>query len=342
MKKLLLLSLAVGALMTSRAQDKELLITKSLSSETIRNVKVETSGGAISVTGGAAADARVEVYVRANSNRKPTKEELQAQLNERYDLEISVANNKLTCIAKPKDRKMDWKKGLSISFRVYVTKEVATDLATSGGSIDLRNVNGEQDFRTSGGSLTVDQVSGNIKGRTSGGSIHLSNSKDDIDLATSGGSIEAKNCEGKLRLTTSGGSVNLGQLKGNINATTSGGSVRGSDVDGDLSAFTSGGSVDLDNMKCNLEAGTSGGSVHVQITEMRKYCKLTNSGGHIDVSIPANKGVDLDISGGKIQTDKLTNFSGTVKDDQVNGKMNGGGMALTVNAGSGRVSLAIK
>ncbi len=69
---------------------------------------------------------------------------------------------------------------------------MSTKLRTSGGSISLINLNGEQDFSTSGGSLHVEKMSGKIDGSTSGGSIHVSDSKDEIDLRTSGGSIEAK------------------------------------------------------------------------------------------------------------------------------------------------------
>jgi DUF4097 and DUF4098 domain-containing protein YvlB len=99
---------------------------------------------------------------------------------------------------KTKRKKYGLEKGLSISFKVFVLKNVSTDLSTSGGSINLTNLTGDQKFSTSGGSLHIDNVGGKIDGRTSGGSIHLENSRDDIDLSTSGGSIEASNCNGSF------------------------------------------------------------------------------------------------------------------------------------------------
>jgi hypothetical protein len=47
---------------------------------------------------------------------------------------------------------------LSISFKVFVPKNTSTDLSTSGGSISLTNLTGEQKFSTSGGSLNIDNV----------------------------------------------------------------------------------------------------------------------------------------------------------------------------------------
>lgn len=343
MKKSLLFLAFVAWQVSVLAQDnskKEPYLTKSLSTESIKDVQVETSGGSISVSG-VTSSPRVEVYINGNNNKNLTKEEIQQRLNELYDLNISVASNKLSAIAKQKKEIKDWKKALSISFKVFVPKNVSTDLSTSGGSIHLDNLAGKQNFSTSGGSLDIDNVSGNIDGRTSGGSIHVQNSTDDIELSTSGGSIDAKNCQGKLRLETSGGSLDLDDLKGEIKATTSGGSVHGNNIEGELITHTSGGSIHLNDMACSLEASTSGGGMDVDIKNLGKYVKLSNSGGNISLSLPKNKGLDLDLSG-RIAGTHFENFNGKIDENEVNGKLNGGGVPVKVDAGSGRISLALK
>lgn len=237
---------------------------------------------------------------------------------------------------------MNWKKGLNISFKVFAPKNVNTNLATSGGSISLANLTGNEDFSTSGGSIHVDNVGGKIKGRTSGGSIDVANSKDDISLSTSGGSIHAENSTGNLRLSTSGGSLDLTDLKGNIQANTSGGSINGNNIEGELSTSTSGGSVHLSDLACSVEASTSVGTIDVSVKSLGKYIKLSNSGGNIALAIPGNKGVDLRLSGDRVSTPSLSNFNGRMDKNEVEGKMNGGGVPVTVRAGSGRVSLAIR
>ena len=340
MKKIFLLLFIITASLAVTAQEKTPYMTKSLSSESVKSTEVQTSGGSISVTGvNSAAETKVEVYISSNNGRDNiSKEEIEKRLQE-YDLNVTVSNNKLTAVAKPKHRDFDWKKGLSISFRIYVLKNISTDLTTSGGSISLTNVTGDQQFTTSGGSLHVNNVGGKIDGRTSGGSIKLENSRDDIELTTSGGSIEASNSEGKIRLTTSGGSLSLKDLKGDIKATTSGGSVNGRNVSGELITHTSGGGIHLSDMSCSLEASNSGGGIDIEMKELGKYVKISNSGGGIDLKLPKNKGVDLDLSGGRIKTDQLGNFDGKIEDDSVQGKLNGGGVPVRVRSSSGRISL---
>jgi hypothetical protein len=44
----------------------------------------------------------------------------------------------------------------------------------------------------------------------------------------------------------------------------------------------------------------------------------------------------------KIKTDELKNFSGSVEEDNVSGKLNGGGTQVIARAGSGRVNISFK
>ncbi|HMG66740.1 MAG TPA: DUF4097 family beta strand repeat-containing protein [Chitinophagaceae bacterium] len=339
----MLLALLQFSVMAQSKTEKEPFMTKSLSSESIKDVEVRTSGGNISVSGVNASEARIEVYISGNNNKNDlSKEEIQLRLNEKYDLDISVTNNKLIAVTKLKEKITDWKKALNISFKVFVPKNISTDLTTSGGNINLENLSGKQDFSTSGGNLNVNNVSGTVSGRTSGGNIGLENSKDDIELTTSGGNIDASNCEGKLRLSTSGGSLYLKDLKGDVRATTSGGNVDGSNIQGELIAHTSGGDIHFKDLACSLETSTSGGNIGVSIRELGKYVKISNSAGNIDLDLPKNKGIDLELSAEKIKTDRLDNFSGKANEGEINGKLNGGGVLVRVDGGSGRISLGLK
>lgn len=342
MKRLLLILSITGFSKLASAQ--EAFLTKSFKNESVKEVESVTSGGNISVEQVAAGEQRVEVYIWPSNRNKQSlsKDEIQKRLDEMYDLTVTVTANKLKAIAKPKQRNMNWKNGLSISFKIFVDKNVNSELTTSGGNIDLRSISGNQDVTTSGGNITADHVKGKLKGVTSGGNINVTDSDDDIELTTSGGNVDASNCNGSIKLSTSGGNVVLMNLSGNVSATTSGGDVRANDVRGDLGAHTSGGNVNLVNLACNLTAGTSGGDVKVAIKEPGKFIKLGNSGGKIELELPAGKGYDFDLSGDKIKTDGLANFSGKVEDDQLTGTVNGGGTKVTANAGGSKIVLTFK
>jgi DUF4097 and DUF4098 domain-containing protein YvlB len=156
-----------------------------------------------------------------------------------------------------------------------------------------------------------------------------------------GGGIEASRCSGNIKLTTSGGSLHLDSLKGTITASTSGGSIHGDDIAGELSARTSGGNVSLRQISGNLEASTSGGHISAEIIDPGKFITLSNSGGHIDLEIPKGKGFDLKLSG-KIKTEGLSSFSGTTEEESMHGSVNGGGTAVNVDAGGGRILLSFR
>lgn len=316
-------------------------LTKSLSAEAIRDIYARTSGGGISVSGVPASESRIEVYVTPSRKESSlSKDEIRKRLEDDYDFKVSVENNKLTAIAETKDWNMNWKRALTISFKIYAPEKVSVDLKTSGGGINLSNISGTLDFSTSGGGLQLDKLTGKIKGRTSGGGITVTNTSDDIDLSTSGGAIRAENCKGTIRLSTSGGPINLESLQGTIDANTSGGGVHGSKIAGELVARTSGGSIDLRNLSCSVEAHTSGGNMDVEVTQLGKYVRVSNSGGNIHLEVPGDKGLDLALRADRIRVDALNNFSGQQDEHKITGKVNGGGIPIDART-SGSISLAL-
>ena len=330
-----------GPLVFGQDWNKTPYETKSLANDGIKAVYVQTSGGSITVSGQNGEAPRVEVYVNGNNNNDLSREEIKKRLDADYDLQVSVTDHEVHAIAKRKHEggfNWDWRRQLNISFKIYVPRQVSTRLSTSGGSIHLDNLTGEENFETSGGSLHLDALNGMIKGETSGGSIEVSNSGDNINLETSGGSIHAGNCNGKIRLETSGGSLHLEGLKGSINANTSGGSVQANNIEGELITGTSGGSVNLTGLSCSLEASTSGGSMHIDIVHVGKYVKLDDSGGNIDLRLPAKQGLNLDLSANRINKLELSNFSGEWEKDHVHGTVNGGGVPVHIDA-SGHLAL---
>jgi len=336
---LLLITLCIGSTAFAQKEDTPYL-TKSLSKENVESVFSRTSGGSILVAG-VGTDARVEVYITSNNGKTLSKEEIKARLEKDFKLTVEVSSGKLTATAEPDSFFKDWKQGLNISFKIYVPTKVSTDLSTSGGSIDLENLAGTQNFNTSGGGLTLSGLSGRVRGKTSGGGIRIKDSKDDIDLATSGGSIHASNCSGTLQLNTSGGRIELDNLNGEIEAETSGGPIKGESVRGNLYARTSGGRIELMKMACALDASTSGGGINVEIVEVTGAVSLSNSGGNINLTMPANKGLNLRLRGEKINTVSLTNFSGEQEENRVTGKVNGGGVEVNVST-SGSITFSMK
>ena len=338
----LLLAFGVQA-MVATAQDKDEtpFLTKTFPRDQVKELRSSTSGGNIHVMGQSTGDAKVLVYVHANDGgRVLSHDEAQQRMDEGIELTVAMDGNTLEAKAKRKDRYEDnWRHGVSVSFEIYVPEAVASDLQTSGGNIHLSDLTGTEKFSTSGGNLHLTNLSGKITGETSGGNVHIADSKNEIDLRTSSGNMHATHCEGNITLTTSGGNMDLSDVKGTIHATTSGGHIDGNTIGGELKTSTSGGNIHLDNMTCSLNASTSGGSIDVTMKAMGKYLELGNSGGNIHLTLPSGQGYNLAISGDKIHTDKLNNFSGTMDNHNLDGTLNGGGVPVRVSNNSGHVTL---
>lgn len=217
--------------------------------------------------------------------------------------EIVIARDGSVLRALARSDSDSWKEGLNISFRVQVPRQVASDLHTSGGSLTLSDVSGEHRLDTSGGSIRINQVSGTTLAKTSGGSIGIEDYQGVIDADTSGGQITAERGKGRFDLQTSGGSIRLREL------------------DGPVSARTSGGSID---------------AVFAVLSDA---LTLHTSGGSVKATVPARLGLNLRLSGNRVHV-ALENFSGTAEEDQVNGTMNGGGVAVDLRTSGGSVTLS--
>ncbi|MGN6193395.1 MAG: DUF4097 family beta strand repeat-containing protein [Ginsengibacter sp.] len=345
MKKYLILLAIIITCCAVKAQnksDKEPYLTRTFPSETITNILSKTSGGNITVTAVNPSESRVEVFVWQNGHRlnPVSADELKTNIANNYDLDVSVNNGTLTATATPKSKITNWKNTLSFSFKIYVPEKVSTKLQTSGGNIILTGISGTQDFSTSGGNLDLSSLSGKVKGKTSGGNIYLKNCKNDLELKTSGGNIVAENSDGNILVSTSGGAIHLNDLKGNIDATTSGGNIEGQAVEGELSAHTSGGNISFQKLNCSLKASTSGGNIDASINTPGKYISLNNSGGKVSLTLPGSIGMDLKLNASKITTENIKNFKGTKNRTQMIGSVNGGGIPVTIDAGSGKIEIA--
>ena len=268
------------------------------------NLDVQTSGGHITVQGSSTNSVRVEMYVSKNGrNLLPEDTSL-----ENWDIDISQSGSSIKAMARRTNRSGGWfrnSNNLSISFVVYTPREMSSDLNTSGGHIETRGLDGNQQISTSGGHLELANLKGTIKARTSGGHIDISDIEGDIEARTSGGHIDVRKSEGSMKIKTSGGHIDLAEISGTV------------------------------------DASTSGGGISADLTSIGKFVNLKTSGGNVNISVPEKLGLDLNLRGSYVST-RLENFSGEVDRDEVRGQLNGGGPKISARTSGGTVSLSFK
>ena len=325
--------------LAQKDEDKPYMV-KTFLAKDITNLKMNTSGGSLTVVGTTDAEAKIEVYVRSNNwngSDNLSKEELEERLK---NYELSITQQGSTIIAFSKNKTDNWgKKSLSIAFKAFIPQKSSVDLRTSGGSISVKGIIENVNGKTSGGSIAVRNCKNNIDLKTSGGSITADNSSGNVTLSTSGGSISANDLDGKIDLRTSGGSISLDALKGTISAITSGGSIKATELRGESIVKTSGGSIVLKEIYGTLDAATSAGSLDAEILELGKSLNLSVSSGSMTVKMPMNKGVDLDCTAQKISTVTLNNFKGDTEKTSIKGTLNGGGIPVTMRESSGTLTI---
>ena len=278
-------------------------LTKTFTLDGPGKLEVNTSGGNIDVVGSSGNQVTVEMYVKPNGGWSlfgSNDGDVEEALE---DYTIDVRQDGFKVIATAERQGSNWGNSkVSISFKVMVPTSMSCGLSTSGGSISVADVEGEHDIRTSGGSLNFDHLSGTTKAHTSGGSINVNDYQGQLDANTSGGSIRVDGSEGEAVLETSGGSIQLENIRG------------------------------------SLEASTSGGSIRANVEELGKFLTLKTSGGGITATIPGGQGLDLDLSGNRVNT-KLVNFTGESDKNSINGSVNGGGVPVSLHTSGGSVTL---
>lgn len=284
-------------------KDDQPYLTKEFTLSGAGNLDVQTSGGSISVIAHEGNKVKVEMYLRKGSRNLKAGDKAARELLEDYRLDISQSGNRVLALAERKSQGwMNGSNNSSISFTVYVPKEMETNLKTSGGSVNLEGVRGKQVLQTSGGSIGLENIEGQTKARTSGGSIHVE------------------------------------RFAGILDAHTSGGSIHLEDSKGELTVHTSGGSIDIDNVEGSIDASTSGGGIHANLLALTNHVKLHTSGGSINAVLPSGLGLDLDLKGNRVNT-KLQNFNGEAEKDRIRGSMNGGGIPVVMSTSGGNVNV---
>jgi DUF4097 and DUF4098 domain-containing protein YvlB len=231
-------------------------------------------------------------------------------------------NNSVRISVRQKDhyRPFNFESSIGVHFKVYVPKETACELVTSDGNISLHGLISDQECKTSDGTIEISDIGGNVLGKTSDGDVRVTKVKGDVDVATSDGTIR------------------LAGIMGNVEASTSDGNIELDKVTGDIGVKTSDGSINFKEISGSFRASTSDGNIRGNVVGLKKELALKTSGGNIDVSIPGQLGLDLDIKGESIDV-PFKNFTGKFDKTFVRGQSNGGGIPVVLSTSDGNVTL---
>lgn len=274
-------------------QDLKLLHEKTFQTSPGKKLTVEGSSGDIIIT----TWDKSEVFVKISCNDNAL---------EKMQFKMELVDDGI--LVKGERKSTDWFSNIRVKYEVIIPSKYSVYAKTSGGDINIKNVDGKIELNTSGGDIDVQSSVGKLNGKTSGGDVDIKNQNGDIDVKTSGGDI-----------TLSG-------IKGDVNCKTSGGDIEIISNDGKINGSTSGGDITLDYSGPN------------------KGVELSTSGGDIKILVPSDFGAkaELKTSGGKVSCNLNTSNVVEIKSTKFEADLNNGGAPLICKTSGGSISVKKK
>jgi DUF4097 and DUF4098 domain-containing protein YvlB len=250
---------------------------------------------------------------------------------------------------------------LQVRYEINIPKTFNVDLRTSGGdiqvgdlegwvkartssgTIDLGRAAGDVDAGNSGGNIVVAEAGGSVKGTTSSGSIRVGKALRKAELSNSGGDIQIGEGGEAVEVKTSSGSIKVQRAKGQLKAANSGGDIFVGTAEGDVTAETSSGAIQLDRVQgARVEVRNSGGDIGIEhasgtvvartssgsikIKKVDGYVTARNSGGEIFLEEVDGK-TEAETSSGSIRIQlgkgeiKARNSGGDIKIGEAGGQV---------------------
>ncbi len=302
----------------SASQNFERRVEKSFQVQKGGTLFLKTDRGSVDIRTHVVDEVKVDIILEADTRtRERAKEWLDS-----FEITLEQRGNDVD-IRGEWPHKWSWRDDrLKVHFDIFVPQRYNLDVETSGGSIWISDLDGQVKLQTSGGSINTGRIGGSVAARTSGGSISIDGAK------------------GETMAHTSGGGITLGEIDGSADAKTSGGSITVEGVNGDLQ--TSGGSLRLQNVSGNLLAKTSGGSIIARLLkQINAPADLETSGGSIRLEVPPDFKADIDAStsGGRVIADLPITVQGVIDKSDLRGKLNGGGVLITLRTSGGNIEI---
>lgn len=319
MKTFILLAACVLFISSGNAQDREYSFKESYAVSPPAQLAISAADGNIDVVASSGNEIQVLYVVKKyNQLLKISREELEKDVK----LEVLKTGNNLMINARNREdfKMLNFKDQIRVSFILYVPKEITCDLVTSDGNISLEGVTSSQHCKTGDGNIRASQIIGNFSGQTSDGNISIEEIIGSVEVSTSDGNIHLNRVTGDVQANTGDGNIELQQIKGKTSLKTSDGHISFKELSGSLSAHT------------------SDGSIRGNIVALKEKLVMGTGDGSIDVTIPANLGLDLDIKGNSLHV-PLNNFSGKSDERSIQGKSNGGGIAVTLSTSDGNITV---
>jgi DUF4097 and DUF4098 domain-containing protein YvlB len=150
--------------------------------------------------------------------------------------------------------------------------------------------------------------------------------------------------KGRVNLRTGDGNIELANFGGQMELSSGDGSETLHGVDGKLHASTGDGHITADGRFDVLDLKTGDGRLDIRAvagSTIADEWTMRTGDGNVNLELPGNLAADLYLhtGDGHIDVNVLMTTEGRIKQNEVHGKMNGGGKLMTIHTGDGSISI---
>jgi DUF4097 and DUF4098 domain-containing protein YvlB len=150
--------------------------------------------------------------------------------------------------------------------------------------------------------------------------------------------------EAKVALRTGDGNISVNHLRGDMDFYSGDGRLEIEDVEGSIRAHTGDGSIRVAGRLNGVDLTTGDGRVSLKAqagSRVTQAWDVRTSDGSVNLEIPADLAADVDLhtGDGRITVNLPLSVEGKFGNQDVHGKLNGGGNRLNVHTGDGSITV---
>jgi Toastrack DUF4097 len=162
----------------------------------------------------------------------------------------------------------------------------------------------------------------------------------DIAVRTGDGDITAKRLTGRVALSSADGDVGIDSAEGDaLNVSTADGDIRIDRLStGQAQISTADGDISLDDVRAPLAVSTGDGDIRIIFAEANEATVSTGD-GDVVLFVPSTLRASFRLVGEDLNITPGMELRGRLRDDMIEGDLNGGGPQIEVRTGDGSVTL---
>lgn len=208
---------------------------------------------------------------------------------------------------------------------IYVPQRFDMQIDSSGGAVNITNVDGAVNGSTSGGNLYLMDMSGVVDLSTGGGNITLTRSNLDGRVSTGGGKVLMQEVTGNVVGYSGSGNVTYKKTATDTGKPEGDESKVNESAGEQVRISKAGGDVNIEQAPGGADVETGGGKIH--IGSAREFVKAKTGGGNVTIDA-VDGSVEVTTGGGNVTVTMI-------------GDPNSGNRNVSILAGKGNITLAL-